>query len=152
MVQKIAQLYMDNISIVNDLLHTHGLKKTPIRLEMLGLFVNHDFALSASDIIARMKAENDRVTIYRALASFEEHGILHKASEDRQGIKYALCGDSCPDISHADHHAHFVCDQCQRTFCLDEVVVPEVKVPDKKFMVDRVNYTLHGVCEECAPN
>ena len=69
----------------------HGLKRTPIRTEMLDLFMQHEFALSASDLLAKMKTSNDRVTIYRALSSFEEQGILHKASEDRQGVKYALC-------------------------------------------------------------
>lgn len=139
---------MDNKRQIGDLLHGHGLKKTPIRTEMLELFVNHDFALSASDIMARMKAGHDRVTVYRALSSFQEHGILHKASEDGQGIKYALCGHSCPDETHADHHAHFVCDECHQTYCLESVEVPLVEVSDD-FSVNRVNYTLSGVCKEC---
>lgn len=139
---------MDNKRIIGDLLHAHGLKKTPIRTEMLDLFMNHDFALSASDIVAKMKAGHDRVTVYRALASFEEHGILHKASEDGQGVKYALCGHSCPDETHADQHAHFVCDECHQTYCLEDVEVPEVAVSNE-FSVNRVNYTLSGVCKEC---
>ena len=139
---------MDNERITGDLLRTHGLKKTPIRTEMLELFMNHDFALSASDIIARLKAGNDRVTVYRALASFEEHGILHKASEDGQGVKYALCGRSCPNKTHDEPHAHFVCDECHKTYCLKDVLVPEVEVSNG-FFVDRANYTLRGICKEC---
>ena len=95
-------------------------------MEMLDLFMHHDFALSASDIVSKMKAGHDRVTVYRALSSFEEHGILHKASEDGQGSKYALCGHSCPDITHTDRHAHFICDECRQTYCLEGVEVPEV--------------------------
>lgn len=110
-------------------------------MEMLNLFMNHDFALSAADIVTKMKARHDRVTVYRALASLEEHGILHKASEDGQGAKYALCGHSCPDEIHTDQHAHFVCDKCHQTYCLESVEVPEVKVSDE-FSVNRVNYTL----------
>ncbi|RJE72563.1 MULTISPECIES: Fur family transcriptional regulator [Reichenbachiella] len=139
---------MDNEKIIGDLLHAHGLKKTPIRMEMLDLFMNHDFALSASDIVAKMKARHDRVTVYRALASFEEHGILHKASEDGQGAKYALCGHDCPDETHADQHAHFVCDECHHTYCLEDVEVPEIKI-SSEFSVNRVNYTLSGICKEC---
>ncbi|WP_462248428.1 Fur family transcriptional regulator [Ekhidna sp.] len=140
---------MDNSSFINDMLREHGLKKTRIRSEMLSLFINNNFALSASDIILRMKAGNDRVTIYRALASFEENGILHKASEDRQGIKYAICENQYPDKKHSVQHAHFRCDECQKTFCLNDVVLPNVKIPNKDFSVNRVNYTIHGTCNEC---
>ena len=133
---------------VGDLLRGHGLKKTPIRTEMLELFMHHDFALSASDIIAKIKARHDRVTVYRALASFEENGILHKASEDGQGIKYALCKTDCPDERHTDEHAHFICDECLQTYCLEDVKIPEVALSED-FSVSRVNYTLGGLCKAC---
>lgn len=139
---------MDNKRVIGDLLHAHGLKKTPIRTEMLHLFMHHEAALSASDIVAKMKARHDRVTVYRALSSFEANGILHKASEDGQGVKYALCGHSCPDEAHTDQHAHFVCDECHHTYCLEQVEVPQVTLSDE-FSVNRVNYTLSGVCKEC---
>ena len=139
---------MDNKRLVGDLLHAHGLKKTPIRTEMLELFMDHDFALSASDLVAKMKAKHDRVTIYRALNSFEAQGILHRASEDGHGIKYALCGQNCPGEAHSHRHAHFICEECNQTYCLDEVKVPEVRLPGE-FSVNRVNYTLSGICKDC---
>ena len=139
---------MDKERMTGDLLGTKGLKKTRIRIEILEVFKSHNFALSASDIIARMKAGNDRVTIYRALTSFEEHGILHKASEDGNGAKYALCNHKPSVDSHDNQHVHFVCDECHKTYCLEEVVVPEVKISNE-FLVDRTSYTLHGVCSGC---
>ncbi len=139
---------MDNKRLIGDLLHAHGLKITRIRTEMLELFMEHDFALSAGDIVAKMTAGHDRVTIYRALSSFEEHGILHRASEDGQGIKYAMCSSHCPDEPHTDKHAHFVCDACHQTYCLEDVEVPEVVVSNE-FSVSRVHYTLSGICKEC---
>ena len=139
---------MDDKSLIADLLHAHGLKKTPIRVEMLELFIKADFALSASDLLANMTTGRDRVTVYRALTSFEEHGILHKASEDGQGTRYALCSHSCPDKSHSEKHAHFVCDECHHTYCLEDVEIPTIKVSDE-FSVLRATYTLSGVCKEC---
>jgi Fur family ferric uptake transcriptional regulator len=139
---------MNNQQFISDLLRAHGLRKTPNRIEMLSLFIKHEAALSASDIITRMKSKLDRVTVYRALNAFETHGILHRASEDERGIKYALCERHCPDEAHADQHVHFVCYQCHQTFCLDNVRVPEVTVSDK-FSVDRTNYTLSGTCQAC---
>ncbi len=139
---------MDNQQFIADLLRNHGLRRTQIRTEMLSLFIKHDTALSASDIIAKMRIKLDRVTVYRALSSFEAHGILHRASEDERGIKYALCEQHCPDEAHADQHAHFICYQCHQTFCLEDVKVPEVTV-SSKFSVDRTNYTLSGTCQAC---
>ena len=139
---------MNEKRLTGDLLQVNGLKKTPIRIEILDLFMTHNFALSASDIIARMKSGNDRVTVYRALASFEKHGILHKASEDGHGIKYALCGQACPNETHTDQHAHFICDKCHKTYCLEEITVPEIELSNE-FSVNSVNYTLRGICKEC---
>ena len=139
---------MDNERLVGDLLHSHGLKKTPIRTEMLELFMESNFALSAMDLIAKMKSDQDRVTIYRALSSFEKHGILHKASEDGHGVKYAMCGHNCPEESHADTHAHFICNECHQTYCLDDVQVPKLNVSNE-FSVKTANYTLNGICKEC---
>ncbi|MCG8390669.1 MAG: transcriptional repressor [Cytophagales bacterium] len=139
---------MEDKRLIGDLLSAHGLKKTPIRMEMLGLFMDHDFALSASDIVAKMTSKRDRVTVYRALSSFEESGILHRASEDGQGVKYALCGKNCPGEAHTHQHAHFICEECNQTYCLDDVKIPEVKLSDE-FLVNRVNYTLSGICKDC---
>lgn len=129
-------------------LHDHGLKKTPIRVKILELFLEHDYALSAVDVLALMPKGQDKVTVYRALTSFEEKGLIHRASEDGHGVKYAACNHQCPDELHADAHAHFVCDVCHHTYCLDHVQVPELKTGED-FEVDRIHYTLSGTCKNC---
>lgn len=139
---------MDHESKIGDLLSSHGLKKTPIRIEILNIFMQHHFALSTNDLVEKLSIANDRVTIYRALISFESHGILHKASEDRNGIKYALCNHTCPPQTHSDQHVHFICEACNQTLCMEEVVIPEVEV-SPEFSVNKVNYTLTGICPAC---
>lgn len=139
---------MENKETIGHLLQSHGLRRTTIRMEILNIFLNHAFALSANDIIERMKVSNDRVTVYRALASFEKHSILHKASEDGQGAKYALCNINSLNEVDNSQHAHFTCDKCHKTYCLKETTIPEIQVPGE-FSIDRVNYTLRGVCKEC---
>ena len=139
---------MENKKTIEKLLKAHGLKKTTIRTEMLDVFIRNDFALSVNDIIERMKVSNDRVTVYRALISFEKHGILHIASEDRQGVKYALCNLDSFQETDDNQHAHFICDKCHKTYCLKDIVIPEVQV-SREFSIDRANYTLRGICKEC---
>lgn len=138
---------MDNKRIIDDLLRAHGLRKTALRVEILNLFMEHNFALSASDISAKMTPRPHRVTIYRTLNSFEAHGIFYRVL-DVQGIKYAMCNSYCSDKPHTDKHAHFVCDECHKTYCLKDVEIPQIEI-SQEFSVSRVNYTLNGLCKEC---
>jgi len=135
-------------SLIRDLLESNGLKKTPIRIEILQTFLDKDYALSAKDLMGLLKIGLDRVTLYRALNSFENNGILHRASEDQFGVKYAICNDQCPNELHSDHHAHFICESCQQTYCLESVQTPDVKLKEG-FMVDRVSFTMSGTCKYC---
>ena len=139
---------MSKEQATGDLLREHGLKKTAIRTKILDIFLKHDFALSAMDILAAMPQGQDKVTVYRALASFEEKGLIHRASEDSSGVKYAICSHHCPQETHAESHAHFVCNECRNTYCLEEVKVPEIKVKGD-FAIQQAHYTLSGICSHC---
>lgn len=145
---KITTIIVSKEEAIGKLLRDHGLKKTPIRIRILDCLMRKDYALSASDILAQLPTGQDKVTVYRALTSFEQHGIIHRASEDGQGIKYAVCSHHCPAEKHTEAHAHFTCDQCQNTYCLEEVKVPQVEVKGG-FSIDRINYTLSGICIHC---
>ncbi|WP_103071806.1 Fur family transcriptional regulator [Aquimarina sediminis] len=133
---------------IEELLQSHKLKKTSARIEMLKIFMNYTYALSAKEVISHMKVNHDRVTIYRALSSFEKHGILHKASEDSHGIRYALCSHECPEEVHTDEHVHLICKQCSQTYCLEDIKIPKIKTLEK-FLVQKINYTINGICNGC---
>jgi Fur family ferric uptake transcriptional regulator len=45
-------------------------------------------------------------------------------------------------------HAHFNCERCGRTFCLQTTQVPLVTLPGN-FQVHSINYVLKGLCPEC---
>ena len=140
---------MDQKNEIGKLLSTHGLKKTPIRTEILKRFMQNSFALSANDLAVNMTIENDRVTIYRTLSSFEAKGIIHRASESKNGIKYALCNQGHSHEAPTNEHVHFVCEACHQTICMEDVAVPKVQVA-KEFAVHRVNYTIDGICPACS--
>lgn len=67
--------------------------------------------------------------VYRTLQSFVEKGLIHLIPTTDNAIKYALCKDDCEAGHHHDNHVHFVCDECGKTTCLDEVTIPSVKLP-----------------------
>ena len=63
-------------------------------------------------------------------------------------VRYELCMSN-DDETDSDMHAHFYCEQCQRTTCLHEVDIPKVSLPTG-YRLSSVNFMLKGVCPECA--
>lgn len=131
-----------------EILRFAGLRVTQTRLDMLGIFRRHDYAIGHS-IIEDTLPGLDRITVYRTLKTFEECGIIHKILDSSGATKYALCEEVClTHDHHHDHHVHFHCDVCDQTFCVDEVTVPEVSLPEK-YKVKEKNLIITGTCENC---
>jgi Fur family ferric uptake transcriptional regulator len=133
-----------------NILKDHKLRNTAIRREILELFLETKHALTHSFIEKRLDNNFDRVTLYRTLKTFEEKGLIHRIASDTEVIEYALCKDDCHehDHKHLDNHAHFKCESCQRTFCLDEIAVPDIKVP-QGFAAKDFQLLVMGICEQC---
>ena len=120
---------------------------TDSRKKILSLFLNHKDALAHADIEKNAGEKFDRVTIYRTLQTFVEKGIVHTIPTADNAILYALC-KYCDEEHHHDDHMHFVCQDCQTTICLDDVVSPQIKLPDG-YMAENVQVVINGVCKNC---
>lgn len=139
---------MESTSTAESILKSNGLRKTQIRLEMLHIFMESKHALSVNDLEKSLKSSHDRVTIYRALNSFAENGILHQTPDPNGNIRYAFCSESCPEHIHQDQHAHFICENCKQTYCLEDVRIPDVQLKNG-YQLNSISYTMNGVCREC---
>ena len=133
-----------------DLLKRRGLSITEGRKRILGLFINQQGALSHGDLEKKAGVGFDRVTIYRTLQTFVEKGIVHTIPSADNQTRYALCKEECSDGQHRHHHVHFVCQNCSKTFCLDEVATPTVRLP-KGYAVQQIEMLVQGTCRHCAP-
>ena len=120
---------------------------TDSRKKILSLFLNHKDALAHADIEKNAGEKFDRVTVYRTLQTFVEKGIVHTIPTADNAILYALCKD-CDEEHHHDDHVHFVCQDCNTTICLDDVVSPKIKLPDG-YMPENVQVVINGVCKNC---
>jgi len=133
---------------LENVLKEHGLRKTTFRKELLSLFYTGNFSLTVEDIKTEVGATNDKVTIYRALDTFEKNGLIHKVPDKNNLIRYALCQSKCSVERHNHNHAHFICNVCSKTFCIDDIDVPTI--PDTKgFLVESSKLTLQGSCPDC---
>ena len=131
-----------------DILKQSGLSVTESRKKILDLFLESDGALAHADIEKNTSTTFDRVTVYRTLQTFVEKGIIHQIPTTDNSILYALCKHNCEQGQHHDDHVHFICSNCDKTICLDEVTVPEVKLP-KNFTKQQSAMVVTGVCEDC---
>lgn len=133
---------------IAEVLRRNNLSVTESRKKILNLFLNQEGALAHSDIERKAGEKFDRVTIYRTLQTFVEKGIIHTIPTSDNSILYALCKDNCTEGHHHDNHVHFVCLQCGNTICLENVSVPEVKLP-KGYTTTNIEMVVNGICRDC---
>ncbi|WP_028785904.1 Fur family transcriptional regulator [Terrimonas ferruginea] len=133
---------------ITNILKRNSLSLTASREKILQLFLSNDGALSHGDIEKKAGERFDRVTVYRTLQTFTEKGIIHTIPTADNAVRYALCKDNCSEGHHHDHHVHFICQQCKQTFCLDDVVTPDIKLP-RGYALSHIEVVAEGVCRQC---
>lgn len=129
------------------LLKRHELRITPVRKECLRVLLNSRSALPHGDIEAALK-DVDRITLYRTLRTFEDHGIIHHAVDADGQKKYALCSEQCNEHEHNDHHLHFHCQECGTTSCLDTPVPEGLHLPNG-YEIESFQFNVIGKCPDC---
>jgi Fur family ferric uptake transcriptional regulator len=134
---------------IADLLRKNQLSITDSRRKILELFLQSGSALAHHDIESKTEEKYDRVTVYRTLQRFMEKGIIHTIPTPDNSIKYALCKDNCEEGHHQDDHVHFMCTKCGTTICLEDVHVPEIKLP-RGYKARQTEVVVSGLCKACS--
>ena len=130
------------------ILTKQGLKKTPIRKDLLAIFLTSNTALSHAMLEQQIGQKYDRVILYRTLNTFEEKGILHKIMNFEGIAMYALCVEECEEHHHHDNHIHFFCEKCEETSCVSEEYTPKI-VLAKEYFVHEIMISVKGICPKC---
>ena len=134
---------------VAEILKRNQLSVTESRRKILELFRLTNGALAHADIETKTGEHFDRVTIYRTLQTFVEKGIIHTIPTVDNSVLYALCKDQCSEGHHHDNHVHFICDDCGTAYCLENISIPEVKLP-AGFKQVQTDVLVSGVCDKCS--
>ena len=129
------------------ILKNNQLSITGTRKKILELFLSSTGALAHADI-EKKTGGIDRVTVYRTLQSFLEKGIIHTIPTSDNSIRYAVCKENCSEGHHHDNHVHFVCSACGNTTCLEDVTIPDVKLP-AGFKPYDSQMVVNGICKDC---
>jgi len=129
-------------------LKSHGLRVTPVREQVIGLFLKSGaLALSNTDIEKELQPL-DRITLYRTLRSFQEKGLIHSIVTQKGVTKYAICKHDSVEHGNHDDHVHFHCVACDTTICLTETKLPTIDVPVGFQAVDK-QVIVSGRCGDC---
>ena len=114
---------------------------------ILHLISQSDTAMSHNELLASLEGSMNRVTIYRILDKLTTEGMIHKVIDINGVSKFASCND-CDKHDHHHNHVHFSCTSCDSVTCLEDVI-PAFTLP-KNYQVKEANFTLSGICPDCA--
>ncbi len=132
---------------VKDILKNHKLRLTRVRLKILNIFLDSSKALTHEDIESHFD-QLDRITLYRTLKTFEESGLIHKIPSSDNTPLYAICAEDCNHNRHMDNHGHFHCLKCGKTYCMEEVKIPAIDLPDG-YEASNQHLVMEGNCADC---
>jgi Fur family ferric uptake transcriptional regulator len=121
---------------------------TAMRLLVLDFLEKQSTAVSLTDMEVAM-GRTDRVTLFRTIKTFEEHGLVHRIEDGSGATKFALCQTDCDSQRHHDLHVHFYCSHCKETYCLPKTYIPEVTLPES-YQAQERELIVKGICATCA--
>lgn len=141
---------MANEDLIERALKKCKLRRTPVRAGVLEVLAKAVRPLGAVEILEKLPAGTDTVTVYRTLNTFTEKGVVHRVRGEDRVWRYAL-GDAQETARH--HHPHFVCERCGKVECLKEAEIPPAFVTSlgvgTKYRIHYPEVVLHGVCPKC---
>ncbi len=127
-------------------LEQKGIKATANRIIIYRELAQADRPMSIADIEQQLLSL-DKSSIFRVLTLFLEHDVVHTFTDGRGVLHYELCS-SRGSCKHNDSHPHFYCESCQQSFCLDDVAIPAVELPEG-FSTHSVSFIIKGECPNC---
>ena len=132
---------------ITTLLEQHDVKPTANRIVVARTLAGAAHPMTLAELENRILSI-DKSGIFRSLTLFRDHHLVHVIEGGAEGVKYELCRSH--DHEHDDdQHAHFCCDACHQTFCLDATPLPDIALPEG-FTPRAVSVMVHGVCPDCA--
>ena len=126
-----------------------GVEPTPNRILVFEEIASQDHAVSAPELLKRIagKCTMNRVTLYRILDLFVEHGLVHRHSVGDRAFRYCL-----GEMAGPKEHCHFFCTSCGRTECVAFSALsidPELIQQGTGGEVQHLEVRLDGLCRRC---
>lgn len=131
-----------------ELLREHGIRPTANRIVVAKELAAAERPMSLTELECKI-VSIDKSGVFRTLTLFREHHLVHVIEDGGDGVRYELCHSHDGHEHDDDQHVHFFCENCHRTFCISDVPIPSVILPDG-YKLTSINYMAKGLCPECA--
>ncbi|MDR2472613.1 MAG: transcriptional repressor [Tannerella sp.] len=128
-------------------LEESGVNPTAVRLLVFRSMNSFSRMFSLADLEDDLDTV-DKSTLSRTIRLFIQHKLIHSIDDGSGSVKYAVCSEGC-NCTLDDLHVHFHCHECRTTFCLENVAIPAIKLP-QGFVTDNINLVMKGLCSECS--
>lgn len=128
------------------LLELHDIKPTANRIVVVNALMECERPMSLSELEYKILTI-DKSGIFRTLTLFKEHHLVHVIEDGGEGVRYELCHSHSHEHDD-DVHVHFFCEHCHKTYCFENIKIPQVDLPDG-YEMTTVNYVIKGRCPEC---
>lgn len=136
---------MDEAKSIEMLLE-HGIRPTANRIMLVRTLAEAERPLTMTEL-ENLVDTIDKSNIFRALALFREQHLVHVLQDGADAVRYELC-HSHDEEHDNDVHAHFYCERCGQTYCLNDIPIPMVALPEG-YRMSTINYLIKGVCPKC---
>ncbi len=130
-----------------DYLRRSGLRMTPLKRQVVSLFLSGGCGLSAGEVHSRFEGIYHQSSVFRCLKSLEEAGFLRPGLGCRGVVQYRCHRRFFPD------HGHFHCNECGETIPVESDLAGELARGVEKVFgvkVNSIDFTLEGKCENCS--
>lgn len=130
-----------------DYLRHAGLRITPLKRQVVSLFLSGGCGLSAGEVHSRFEGIYHQSSVFRCLRSLQEAGFLRPGLGSRGVVQYRCEKRFFPD------HGHFHCSSCGETIPVESDHAGElIKGIEREYgvKVSSVDFTLEGKCESCS--
>jgi Fe2+ or Zn2+ uptake regulation protein len=129
-------------------LRKSGLSKTPQRIAVLNILINAAAPVNISALRQALAAKIriDRVTVYRILSLFRQHGIIRDVTSTG-GISYFELATMENPV-----HPHFICRQCESLSCLQPLTFSQASQwfpSDGDYSIENIEINISGICADC---
>lgn len=136
---------------VREHLRSVGLRATRARVEVLEELARHDAPRTHAEVAESLAEQGrDRATVYRNLVDLSNAGLVHRFDLGDHVWRYELCRNDDHDHDHAHdtEHPHFVCNDCGKVECLEDITV---KFTGNVALLrdSQVQVQVRGVCGTC---
>ena len=131
---------------VTEMIEHAGIRPTPVRLLVARAIDVAGCPVSSLDLERTLETV-DRSSISRTLVLFSAKGLVHSVDDGSGAVKYELC-HHCGEDHDSDLHPHFHCLSCGRTYCIDELSIPPVTLPEG-FEARSANFVIKGLYPGC---